>query len=139
MAPVEVFALADMVGEEAELAGRAPTLAIEAALGEAGFGHASLGDGFAAGLYAVCNLVEKIGPRFARGPAIGSVGLVGGLCGAIDFGCAAAGDVKALSVEACGFERLRRCVPFACDEMLSGELVGHVYPFGFVGSVIVAR
>ena len=59
MAAVEVVALADVLGEEAELPDGAPALAFEPGRGQAGLGAADRGDGLGARFDLVGDAVEK--------------------------------------------------------------------------------
>ena len=153
MAAVQVVALEDMLGEEAELAGGAAALTVQTGLWQAGFLGADLGDLRAAGLDLIGDGVQERGAVGARGLAIA---LERRLCrdaGAVDQLGGADGIGMGRAMRRVRGKGRRAGNPFACDQVLAvrGVGVGHgrslcrravvVWPFvvwpGVVGLFVV--
>ncbi len=69
MPAVQIVALEDVSGKQAQLAGRAAALALQARLGQAGFLGADLGDRFGARLDLVGDGVQESGAILSAGVA----------------------------------------------------------------------
>lgn len=95
MAAVQIVALADVVGETAQLARGAAAFALQAGGGQAGFLRADFGDGVGAGLDLIGDGVEEVGAFGARGISVGPEGVLGSKgCGMAQFGRADAEAVR---------------------------------------------
>jgi len=125
-ATVEELALLDVIGEQAELAGGAAALALQAGDRQAGFLGADLGGLLGAGPDLVRAGAPKGGANRARGIALHPEGFPGGLAGA---GCqrnAAGGRMKRPGQGRLRRKRARAIQPLAGDEMFSLGDKGHV-------------
>ena len=122
MAAVEVFAFADMLGKQAQLAGGAAALAFQASGRQAGFFAADLGDGSAASLDFFGYGLEKDGALFTAGIAVGPERLFCRCAGLVDQGYRSDGKIMRLAGGGRGAEGGFRSDPFPGDEMLAVRL-----------------
>ncbi len=119
VAAVEIAAVLDMVGEQAQLAAGAAALAVQPRLGQAGLLHADRGDLGAAGLDLVGDAAQEGGALTARAPAVGGEGVLGGAGGGVDVLRGSCGEDTRLAGGRVGAERLGPSGPFPGDQVFA--------------------
>ena len=119
VAAVEIVALLDVVGEQAQLPGGAGALTLKAPLGQAGLGGADLGDLIASRLDLARDGAQEGGPLGAAGIAVGCEGVLGGACGAVDELRRADAELVRRPARGFGAEGRVARNPLARDQVLS--------------------
>ena len=119
VAPVEIRARLDMIGEEPQLADGAAPFALQPGLGQAGLPAADPGDLLAAGVDLLCDAAQEGGPLGPAGPAVGPEGILGRLGRAIDERHGPGGELLRLPLG--GFRQERRVAagPGAGDQVFA--------------------
>ena len=118
---VQIIALADMGGEQAQLARGAALLALQPCRGQAGFRGADGSDFNPARLDLICDAVKEGGALVAGQGGITGEGRFGGLHSGIDMGRGADAEGLRLARGGGGLEGGGARNPLACDKVFSGQ------------------
>ena len=118
-APVQMRAFANVIGEETELPGCPPPLALKAGGGQAGFAGADLGDDLGTGLHLIRDGIKEICAALAAGRGVGPKGVLGGFAGLVHVGGGAALELVSFAGGGGIGEGFTTADPFACDQVLA--------------------
>lgn len=130
VATVEMIAVANVGGEEPELAGGAAALSVEPGLGQAGLLRADPGDRGGAGLDLVGDGVEEIGTGRAGAVAEAPERVLGGLAGGVDQLGRADGEGVRGAMRRLGVEGRRAGASLPRDQVFAMRREGRVRHVG---------
>ncbi len=125
MAAVQIVALKDVIGEQAQLASGAATFALQAGFGQAGFLRADLGNRVGAGFNLIRDGIQKGGALGAGGIAVAFKRFFRGFGGGVDIRRRAQRELMRRPMRGAGWEGRIARDPSAGDQMFSVRGEGH--------------